>query len=194
MEEKDRGGLKSQIADEVIKRIVESQQKKGKSKEKKFLKLKKISPAQLKKGYVNYILLRRNGYIDLLKAQVEDGAVFLKEARTFHKAEGMHIWNYKGKIPVIIQPEWSVEPLSITSVDESSGRSGNEAIDRDKLAETTAKKGMNVDAQKFIIKKAEEFAAGLKPKKQISSTWLIYAIIGIVVIFVISLLTGKPII
>jgi len=172
--EKDKRGIKDEIAKAVVNEIKEEQAKKLKHKDKKFMKIK-LSRGQLKRSYVYTILLRRNGQIDTKKLEIQDGAVFLPDNKTFHQAEGTHIWNYK-RIPVIIQPEWSVNPIY-----------------RDKLASETKSEGTNVDAQRFIIKKAEEVAIGMKPSRGRMSPAIWGIIAGaIVLIYIISMIAGKP--
>ena len=65
---------------------------------------------------------------------------------------------------------------------------------RDKLALETKREGTNVDAQRFIIKKAEEVAIGLKPKKgRINPIVWVIIIGGIILLYVLSSLFGNPI-
>lgn len=175
-EEGRKTGLSDKLAKKVASELFEMQTKKGKSKEKKFMKIK-LSKSQLKKGFVNTIILKRNGGIDLKKNKIEDGAIYLTENKTYHMSEAHHIWYYKN-YPVMLIPEWTVEP-----------------INRSQWSEKTLKEGTNVDAQKFIIKKSEEFAAGMKPSKSFGNPMIWLIVIGaIVLIYVISLIAGKPII
>lgn len=177
MEGEERKGISDKIAKKVADNLFELQTKKGKSKEKKFMKIK-MNQSQLKKGFINVILLKTNGGIDLKKIKIEDGAVYLNENKTFHMSQAHHLWYYK-KFPVMLLPEWTVEP-----------------INRSQWSEKTLKDGTNVDAEKFIIKKAEEFAAGMKPPRTSPfGNPLVWLIIGgvIILLYLISSWFGNPI-
>ncbi len=178
----EKAGLSEVVAKKVIEELVEAQRKKKKSKDKQFIKLK-LSPSVLKKGFVNAILLKETGQADLKKLQVNNGEVYVPETDTYHMAQGNHIWYYK-KFPFMIIPVWSVSPI----------HKEQEPFNLKELTEKSDREGTNTYAQRFIIKKAEEVAAGIKPKKAMGNPKvIIYIIAGVVVIYLISALLGKPI-
>ena len=168
----DRQSISDKIADKVIEKLIESKKQK-KVKEKDFMKLN-LAKGKIKRGYVNYILLRRNGALDLKKFKIEDGAVYLPDSKTYHEAEGDAIWSYK-KNPTIIQPEWSVLPLK-----------------REGLAKETREQGINVEGQRFIMKIAEEVAIGLRKKGGMGKNIILWIILAIGAIVAISFILGKP--
>lgn len=174
MEEKGKS-LSDVISRKVVQEVLESQRKGKKSKKRQFLKLR-LTKDQIKKNFVSYILLRDNGSMDIRKMRIQDGAIYIPENKTYHMAQGNHIWTYKGNLPVIVQPEWSTEPVT-----------------KESLTRQSIKEGTNVMGQKFLIKKAEEVAAGLKVKSPVDKKWVLYIIGGIALIYLISMAFGNPI-
>lgn len=89
--------------------------------EKKF-RIPKLSKSKLKKGFVIVQVLKNNNYVDFKKLKVIDGNVYLRENETYHLADSDYIGMYK-KFPLIILPEWSIEPLTkevlLRKVDEN---------------------------------------------------------------------------
>ncbi len=180
--------MEKMVAEHTAKKLYELQQKKKKSKDKQFIKLK-LSRGMMKQNYVCLILLKTNGVLLLKKLKIQNGGVYLPENKTFHRAEGDHIYSYKGKIPTIILPEFSVNPISKQDIKDyqefgAVGRLQKKA--KDEKATT--------DGQRFIMKKAEEYAVGIKHSKGVGSKTVIYVILGIIVAYIISLIAGRPLI
>jgi hypothetical protein len=98
--------LKDDI-DELKKIIIE-----GKEKEKKFKFPfgKKVGRSQRGKNYVTVILVNENGVIDFKKYQIEQQTIMHDLIPRLATA-GHVLWDKKGN-PVIILPNWSVEPFS----------------------------------------------------------------------------------
>lgn len=80
-------------------------------KEKKF-NLGKVPASKLKKGYILVLILRNNLNLIARKLPIVNGNIYLSENKTYHLAESQYIGLYKGKIPFILIPEWSIEPLN----------------------------------------------------------------------------------
>lgn len=101
MEEKT---LKETIKEnsELMKQLLEN------PKVKK-VKLKKLSKAQQKKGFVNYLFINENKNLEMLKVPVDEMTTFLD--KTPRLAQPDSILFYKGS-PTIIQPAWSIRPFS----------------------------------------------------------------------------------
>jgi len=78
--------------------------------EKRF-RFKKPSKGKMKKGYVVYVVMKNNNSWDFRKLPIRGDNVYLKDNKTFHIADADVIGMYK-KWPVIVQPEWSNEPLT----------------------------------------------------------------------------------
>lgn len=80
-------------------------------KEKKF-NFPKVPASKLKKGYILVLVLRSNLNLIAKKLPIVNGNVYLSENKTYHLTESQYIGLYKGKIPFVIIPEWSIEPLT----------------------------------------------------------------------------------
>jgi hypothetical protein len=167
--EKEEISFTDKVVDKVIDRLSEQSPKKRFSlfSSKKSPLPIKLDNSKAKKGYAVVVVLRNNGNLDIQKLPIIDSMIRLKGNDTFHLAEADYIWRYK-KYPVIIQPEFSSEPI----------RAGA-------LAKETREDGKGVDAQTFIIKAIE--MANLQPpkKKGGGGKIFLFAIIGIVVLYII---------
>lgn len=99
------------IRDE-IKRLREEvlEDKKIKEKKFKFPFGKKVGTSQKKKNFVTILLLSENGTYDFKKYQIENQTV-LHEAIPRLATAGHVMFDKKGN-PLIILPNWSVEPFS----------------------------------------------------------------------------------
>lgn len=89
--------------------------KKGKIKEKKFKfpSRAKVSKANRKKNYVTTIILNENGSVDFKKYQITDQTIMHDTIPRLATA-GYINYDAKGN-PILILPNWSVEPLSFNS-------------------------------------------------------------------------------
>lgn len=93
-----------------IKSLLQDQKKGVEEKKFKYPFGKKVSKAQRRKNYVTVILIQENGTIDFQKYQVED-QIILHEKIPRLASSGHVMFDKKGN-PVIILPNWSVEPFS----------------------------------------------------------------------------------
>lgn len=99
-------GIKEDL--EEIKGLMQEREQ---VKEKKF-KLpfgKKVSKSQRKKGWVTVIKINNNGALDIKKTQANQQTIMEDDVPRLATPD--HILQWKGN-PVIILPEWSVEPFS----------------------------------------------------------------------------------
>lgn len=96
--------------DAIFKKLVEEEAKKKEKEKFKFPWGKRVSKVQMKKGWVNVIIIRNNGNMDIIKSQIEDDGTCLidKFPRDFRVDYKLML---KGK-PCYILPEWSMKPLS----------------------------------------------------------------------------------
>jgi len=97
--------------DKIEKILEEQQEEETKKKQKKFRFPfgKKTSPRQASKGYVTIITLNEGGHLNFVKQKIEEQTVIIDGIPRLATAD--NVWHFK-KVPVIIQPTWSVEPIS----------------------------------------------------------------------------------
>lgn len=97
---------------EELKRIVLEGKEITGIKEKKFKYPfgTKVGKGQKKKNYVTVVILNENGNIDFKKYQIEQQTIVHDLIPRLATA-GHVMWDRKGN-PVIILPNWSVEPFS----------------------------------------------------------------------------------
>ena len=128
---------------------------KGGVKEKKFKFPfgKKVGRSQRKKNYVTVMLLMENGTYDFQKYQIEDQTIIHKLIPRLATA-GLVMFNKKGN-PLIILPEWTVEPFSPKTHFDNSLENGSNIkgfailMSRMKSETISAKKSMG-NAIKWI--------------------------------------------
>ena len=139
-------GLTSRL-DELTKRIESKEEKK---KEESGFKIpKKLNIKKLKKNYVLLIRLRTNQQVVMDRVPIEDDMIYLKENDTYHSATTDCVWRYKN-FPVMILPEWSLQPISPTELFEKSVQNKELALPQRALikaiemSQIKKKKGMNI--------------------------------------------------
>jgi len=103
-------GIQEELGE--IKELLKNQANEGKLKEKKFRFPfgKKVGKAQRKKNFVTILLLNENGVYDFKKYKIEDQTVMHDLIPRIASA-GHVMFDKKGN-PLIILPNWSVEPFS----------------------------------------------------------------------------------
>jgi|TARA_R100000501_G_C2621742_1_gene114977 hypothetical protein len=160
-------GLKSKI-DKIMERF-EEMDKNPPKKEKKFklpLGKRMGGTAKVKKGYALVILLRTNGSTLMNFFPIRDDLVYISDVDTYHISSTDFIGYYK-KYPLIILPEWDLQPLRRHKLYK-------EAIEHERLAKP----------QRAIIQAIH--AAQLKQKSAFGGTGLLWLIIGgIAVLYII---------
>jgi len=130
--------------------------------------------SKLKKNYVLVFNILSNGEIDLKFLQIKNEMVYLQRTGTYHKATGDYIGRYK-QYPVMILPEWSVEPISF----------------KDHQKETE-ERGESSSIEPFLLKVLEE--SQIKPKMGLGSLggkgllWILLA--GCAVLYFITKMMG----
>lgn len=163
-------GITSRL-DELTKRL-EEQEHKEKKKEEKTLKIPKIGLGKLKKNYVLLVRLKTNQQMVMERVPIEDDMIYLRDNDTYHSATTDCVWRYKG-LPVMILPEWSLQPINPTDLFEKS-------VTNKEL----------VLPQRALIKAIE--LSQIKKKKK-GNIWLIVGIIIAIVaiVFVLSQVLKK---
>jgi hypothetical protein len=111
-------GLTSRL-DELTKRIEEQEEKTVKKKEKGFKIPTKLGVGKLKQNYVLVLRLKTNQQIVVDKLPINDDMIYLKDNDTYHSATTDCVWRYKN-FPVLVLPEWSLQPLNPTELYEKS--------------------------------------------------------------------------
>lgn len=101
-------GLKELIKEEL--KSMEHEKKTIKEKKFKFPFGKKVGRSQRKKNYITILNLKENGTYDYKKYQITD-QTFIHEKIPRLAAAGHVMFDKKGH-PLVILPEWSIEPFS----------------------------------------------------------------------------------
>lgn len=160
----DEEGLKSKLD-----RLLEVMEKEPEKKEKKFklpLGTAIGGKSKVKKGYALVVLLRTNGSTLMKFFPIRDDLVYISEIDTYHISSTDFIGYYK-KYPLIIVPEWDLQPLRRHKLFK-------EAVANERLAKP----------QRAIIQAIH--ASQLKPKSALAGTGLLWLIIGgIAVLYII---------
>lgn len=107
MEEENNESVK-----ELLKKIAENTNQLIEKKQAKKWKLPfsgRVGKAKVKKGWTTVQIIRHNGNVDFVKMKTEDGCV---KVDGFPRAATIdYNLTYKGK-PLLIIPEWSLEPYN----------------------------------------------------------------------------------
>ncbi len=101
-------GIKEDI--DEIKEVIMKEKAGVKEKKFRFPFGKKVSRSQRKKNYLIVLLLMENGTYNFKKYQVQDQTIVHKVIPRLATASHV-MFNKKGQ-PLIVLPEWSVDPLS----------------------------------------------------------------------------------
>jgi len=139
-------GLQEEMKD--IKELLKEMANKDKFKEKKFRYPfgKKVGRGQKKKNYVTVIIINENSIIDWKKYQIINQTI-LHDLIPRLASTGHVMWDKKGN-PVIILPNWSVEPFSPLShykesMEDGSNKKGYQILlDRMESEKVSSKKKM----------------------------------------------------
>lgn len=122
-----------------------------------------------KKNKALIVYLRNNRNVEFKIANIEYGLAMFDEK--YYDAAVAGFFNYNG-MPVIVQPEWSLKPIT----DQH-------------YFETLEKKGL-ADPQQIIIRAMQVAIA--QQKKGFGGSWIWLIIGGIAVVFIIMQLLKKP--
>ena len=149
---------------ESMDKFTQETQTKKNLKKKQFKMPYKVK-SQLKKlamkGKVQVILLQNNRNIKPTIGEIKDGMLLVGDK--IHDGAANYVWLWNGKVPTVILPEWSINPLS-------PARLMGDATEEGRLSDPQA-----------IILRAIEFSESLQPKKM-SSRMMIFAVVAIVIV------------
>ena len=161
------GTLQEDIAE--LKQLVSSNQLAQQEKKFRFPFGKKVGKGQKKKNFVTILLLNENGVYDFKKYQIEDQTI-LHDTIPRIASAGHVMFNKKGN-PLIILPNWSLEPFSPLAHYEKSLIDGN-----------------NVSGFKLLMAKMLKEQVGSKPKMSGAIKWVIGLILAAIIGY--AFLTG----
>ena len=117
-------------------------------------KINFMKKAAVKKNKILVFYLQRNMGMKLFYAQPEEGR-YEHDGKTYN-ANHTFIFLYRGKIPSIIQPEWSIDPINPYEIKD------------------------NITAQQIIIRAVEaSFKKMMDGKKKFGSWGLILIVVGV---------------
>lgn len=156
---------------EDIKELKELVEKKELDKTEKRFKLpfgKKVGKAQKKKNYVTVLLIYENGTADFKKYQIDDQTILHD---LIPRLAGAGYVIYHKKNPMIILPNWCLEPFS-------PQEHYNESL----------LNGSNKVGYKLLMAKMQKEQTGIKPKMGGALKWIIGLIIAAVIGY--ALITG----
>lgn len=144
-----------------MEKLIEELYKKDKLKGEKRFRFPRGIKRGGKKGKVLFVLIRNNNIWDMRLLPVKDETVYLKDNGTFHIAHAKYIGMFKGKYPIIFQPEWSVEPIT-----------------KSVLLNASRKRKTSVVVQRHIIKLMEGTGdLAMKPKRSMKGILLVGALL-----------------
>lgn len=103
-------GLDEKIKKTVVQEIEDIMKDKATKKKFRYKFGKKVGKSQRKKNYVTTLVLYENGTCDFQKYQIEDQTILHDEIPRLATA-GHVMYDRKGN-PLLILPNWSVEPFS----------------------------------------------------------------------------------
>lgn len=72
----------------------------------------KVRTSKLRKGWIGILKIDENGNISGDKIRISGGAFNTKEG-LYHATDGREILFWNGKFPILIQPTWKKNPVSI---------------------------------------------------------------------------------
>lgn len=165
--ERLEGAPKRGVWDRITGKKSTSKQFKLPGKVRRGVKSKK----KVKQNYAILIYVRTNGYSDIDYAPIENDMIYVKQSGLYHLATADYVLRYK-KFPLIIIPEWTLEPFSPKS-----------------HLKTTIEEGKLALPQKAIINMVK--LAQLGPKKPMLSGNMLWIVFGVVIaLYFISKMFG----
>lgn len=181
-ERRERINKEQEEAPETLRdkldKMIELMESSSKGKKKRGFKLpigiKIGAKGKLRKNYVLIFLLRTNGTIDIKFLQIQNDMIYLSKNQTYHISTPDFMFRYK-KYPVLILPEYSVQPIRPSELLKDAATTGNLAT-----------------SEKVLLNMIK--LANLQPqKKQIPGKMLFFIIIGIIIIgyLVYQFMSGK---
>lgn len=114
---------------------------------------KKTSPRQGRKGWVTIMRINENGFINFEKQRIQDQTIMVDGVPRLATPDYVLHWK---KVPMIIQPNWSVKPFSPEehhekSMEDGSHTKGYKILMARMKSDTTSPKPQMGGMMKWII-------------------------------------------
>ena len=164
MEQEQRGGLNQKL-DKLIE-VLEPKGKKSKTPN-----LPKIKKTKLIQNYALVLYMMDNHVADFEWIKIENDYIYIRRTNSYHLATAGYVMNLKLKnktVPLIIQPAWSLEPLTEATFDPV------------KHYEKTIAANKGANPQKVLITLMEQ--ANLKIKGKMGGKTILWVVIGVIVV------------
>ncbi len=113
----------SQKIDKIMEAIESSNKKKMKLPRKA-----RVNKRKIKQGYIGVLYIDENGNLRGDKVKVEGSAFREKSDVRYHATDGREILLWEGKFPVVIQPTWKKNPLTIRNSEGKNETYGQKYI------------------------------------------------------------------
>jgi len=84
----------------------------AKTKKIKLPRKARAKKRKLKKGWVGALIIDENRNIHGEKIKIE-GSCFNEKAGTYHATTGEELFWFEGKLPILIQPTWRINPINV---------------------------------------------------------------------------------
>jgi len=162
-------GLDERIEKTVNEKILELLEKKGEEKKFKYKFGTKVGKGQRKKNFITLIIIKENGNCSMKKYQIKDQTIMHEEIPRLATA-GYVMYDQKSN-PLMILPEWSVQPFSPLKHYSASLNNGN-----------------NVNGYKILM--AKMIAGQLETKKKMGNGFKIGIGLFVLAIIAYALISG----
>jgi len=160
-------GIQEDVAE--LKELIQSDRLKETEKKWKFPFGKKVSKAKKKKNFVTLLILNENGTYEFKKYKINDQTIIHDTIPRIASA-GHVMFDKKGN-PLIILPNWSVEPFSPLQHFKKSLENGSNTI-----------------GYKLLMAKMQSEIVSSKPKMAGALKWILG--LGLAAIIGYALITG----
>lgn len=174
MGKEEGGGINTRL-DKLIE-VLEPKKKRGKQP-----RLPKLKKSKLIQNYALVLYIMDNHVADFEWIKIENDYIYIRRTNTYHLATAGFVMNLKLKnksVPLIIQPVWSLEPLT------------EETFDPVKHFDKTIKANKGANPQKVLITLMEQ--ANLKIKGKMGGKAMLWIVIGIIVaLYMVMQIFGK---
>jgi len=118
-----------------IERLEDTKEANVKKRNMRIPRKARVRKSKIKKGWVGVIKIDENGNISGEKQRLEDSTIRLKD-KTYHAIRADEVGLWQGKFPVVIQPTWRINPLSIRQGNEKNETHGQKYIMARMLGDT----------------------------------------------------------
>lgn len=126
--------LKEKI-DTIFEKIEGDNSKPIKTKPLKLPRKAKVRKRKLKKGWIGILKIDENGNIAGEKQQLKDSSIRTQDG-LYHGSDGREILMWQGKFPVILQPSWKLNPITIKKESDKNETYGQPYVQARMIADT----------------------------------------------------------